>query len=188
VTAGDVVIDAAPAPCAFLIIGVPAAGKTTVAVELARRFPLAAHADDSVMNRMFVSGWREPRPEHDPEATRQIMLRARNSALLIDSFFAAGVIPVFDDVVIRRQHLDFYLRSIRSRPLHLVVLAPGPAAVAERDAGRDKHVAKTWEFLDEIMRRELAGAGIWIDSSAQTVAETVAEILARTGVRAGDSP
>jgi gluconate kinase len=178
----DIIIDLQPAPCAFLIIGIPGAGKTTVATALAERFPLAAHADDHVMNRMFVSGWREPAPDGDPEASRQILLRARNSALLMDSFFAAGVIPVFDDVVVRRSHLDFYLVSVRSRPLHVVVLAPRLEVVISRDAMREKHLAATWAFLDGELRAELAGAGVWIDSSDLTVAETVDLILTRTGV------
>lgn len=137
------------------------------------------------MNRMFVSGWREPTPEEDLEASRQILLRARNSALLMDSFFAAGVVPVFDDVVVRRSHLDFYLTSVTSRPLHVVVLAPRLETVRSRDAMRDKHLADTWAFLDKEMRTELAGIGVWIDSSGLTVAETVERILARTGVTAG---
>jgi predicted ATPase len=179
----DVVIDRAPAPCAFLITGIPGAGKTTVALALAARFPLAAHADDRVLSRLLVSGWRAPAPTGDAEADRQILLRARNSALLMDSFFAAGVIPVFDDVVVRRSHLDFYLRTIKSRPLHLVVLAPSLRTVAARDRGRDKQLGDTWMFLDQVLREELAGVGVWIDSTAQTVEETVEAILTSTGVR-----
>jgi hypothetical protein len=176
-------IDIGPAPAAFLVVGIPGSGKSTVATALGRRFPAAAHADDSVMSHMIVSGWRPPGPSADAEASRQILLRARNAALLMDSYFAAGFIPVFDDVVVRRSHLDFYLQSIRARPLHLVVLAPRPEVALARDGGRDKHVAAAWLHLDPVLRSELAGAGLWIDSSELTVEATVDAIIDGTGTR-----
>jgi hypothetical protein len=177
----DIDLDAHPAPCAFLITGVPGSGKTTVATALAMRFSLAAHADDDALISMIVSGSRPPATERDPEARRQILLRARNAALLIDSFAAAGVVPVFDDVVVRLSHLNYYRKMVRTRPFHLVVLAPDWGVALRRDRSRQKQVAEIWRHLDDVLRNELRGEGIWIDSSDLTVDETVDAILLQSG-------
>ncbi len=184
-------IDREPASIAFLLTGVPGAGKTTVARELAGRFERAAHVPADAIGAMVLAGNTPPRPPEDEggeagsveggEQDRQLLLRARNAARLCDSFFAAGFTPVLDDVVVHRLQLDHYLEQIRSRPLMLVVLAPRPEVVLERDAARERHkrgLAPEWDFLEAALRTDLDGAGLWIDSSDLSPAETVDAILA----------
>jgi gluconate kinase len=173
-------VDIQAAPAVYLIIGIPGSGKSTVSGALARRFQRGAHIEGDALQDLIVSGGRPPSPAHDPEADRQIFLRARNAALLADSFHAAGVTPVIDDVVVRRVHLGFYRDRIRGGPLNLVVLAPGPAVAAVRNLARDKTLTDDWSFLDTAMRAELTGEGHWVDNARQTVEETVDEILRRT--------
>jgi gluconate kinase len=176
----DIGLDPSPAACAFLITGIPGSGKTTVAQAMARRFLLAAQVDDDLMISMIVSGNQPPTNEGGRESTRQILLRARNAALLIDSFAAAGVVPVFDDVVVRRSHLDYYRERVKTRPFHVVVLAPSLEVALRRDSHREKHVAGVWAHLDAVLRDELSGEGIWVDSSNLTTGQTVDAILAKT--------
>jgi broad-specificity NMP kinase len=179
----DIRVDNRAAPCALLIIGIPGSGKTTAASVLARRFQVAAHVDDDVLQDMIVSGNHPPSADSDIEASRQILLRARNASLLIDSFAAAGVVPVFDDVVVRLSHLNYYRQNVKTKPFHVVVLAPNLGVALARDCGREKHVAETWRHLDAILRDELRGEDIWIDSSTLTVDETVDAILVQSGVQ-----
>jgi hypothetical protein len=63
---------------------------------------------------------------------------------------------------------------------HVVVLAPRPAAVAAREAGRAKKAYDSWtvETLDAGLRNDTPRIGLWLDTSDQTPAETVDEILA----------
>lgn len=91
---------------------------------------------------------------------------------------------MLDDVVVRRSHLDFYRRTLTAVPLHIVVLAPGPAVAWRRNQAREKALATDWSPLDEAMRSELAQQGTWIDNAAQTVEETVEAILSATGLAA----
>ncbi|MER5785450.1 AAA family ATPase [Streptomyces mobaraensis] len=173
------VVDTEPASDAYLVIGIPGSGKSSVSAALARRFPLGAHIEGDHIQELIVSGGHLPSPEEDLEADRQLLLRARNASVLARSFHAAGVVPVIDDVVVRRAHLDYYLEQLEGLPLHLIVLAPTADVVARRVAERDKVLADDWSFLDEAMRTELDGLGTWFDSSEMTLGETVDAILAK---------
>ncbi|GAA3122787.1 hypothetical protein GCM10020001_049190 [Nonomuraea salmonea] len=71
---------------------------------------------------------------------------------------------------------------IRSRPLYVIVLAPDPAAVARREAARAKSgYSGNWTIsqLDAALRDETPRIGLWLDTSHQTVEETVDEIIFR---------
>ncbi|MFC8505489.1 AAA family ATPase [Streptomyces sp. NPDC057411] len=171
-----------PAPGAVLLVGIPGSGKSTVAAALAARFDRAAHIEVDHLQELIVRGGHWPTPDGDPEADRQILLRARNGCLLADSYVTAGFLPVLDDVVVRRSHLDFYRAHVKAGPLHVVVLAPGPEKAWERNNARHKKLTTNWAFLDEAMREELAGEGVWIDNAEQTVEETVDAVLRATGL------
>ncbi|MBT2385952.1 AAA family ATPase [Streptomyces sp. ISL-11] len=173
------IVDTAPASDVFLVIGIPGSGKSSVSAGLARRFPLGAHIEGDRLQDLIVAGGHLPSPEADLEADRQLLLRARNASVLARSFHAAGVVPVIDDVVVRRAHLEFYREQLEDLPLRLIVLAPSADVVARRVAARDKVLADDWSFLDDAMRTELDGEGTWCDSSELTVDETVEAILAK---------
>ncbi|MFG3533211.1 AAA family ATPase [Streptomyces sp. NPDC047917] len=175
-------VDREPAAGAVLLTGIPGSGKSTVATALAGRFRMSAHIEVDALQQMIVSGGQWPSPTANAEADRQIFLRARNACLLADSFVRAGFIPVLDDVVVRRSHLDFYRTTLAAVPLHVVILAPGPAEAWRRNQAREKALATDWSPLDEAMRSELGEQGTWIDNAAQTVEETVEAILTATSL------
>ncbi|MET9514543.1 AAA family ATPase [Streptomyces sp. NPDC002994] len=175
-------VDREPAAGVVLLAGIPGSGKSTVAAALAARFARSAHIEVDALQELIVAGGRWPSWAKDEEADRQIFLRARNACLLADSFAAAGFLPVIDDVVVRRSHLDFYRGTLAGKPLHHVVLAPAPAVAWERNLARDKTLDTDWTPLDEAMRAELAGEGVWIDNAGQSVAQTVDTILSATGL------
>lgn len=172
------------APGTVLLSGIPGSGKSTVAAALAARFAMSAHIEVDELQDLIVRGCHWPTPDGDPEADRQIFLRARNAALLAGSFATAGFLPVVDDVVVRRSHLGFYRDQMTAGPLHVVFLAPGPDKAWERNNARHKRLTTNWAFLDEAMREELSGEGVWIDNARQTVDETVDAVLAATGLAA----
>jgi hypothetical protein len=88
--------------------------------------------------------------------------------------------------VILGEHLADMTAMICGRPLLVIVLAPQPAAIAAREATRDKTAYSTWavEQLDDVLRAQTPRLGLWLDTSSQTPAQTVDEILSRAWTEA----
>jgi adenylylsulfate kinase-like enzyme len=167
-------------PIAFLITGVPGAGKTTVSRALASRLERAVHLDCDELQRLVVSGLTWPGDDPPEEAELQLDLRARNAAALAANFLDAGFTVAIDEVVVGPRRLSMYQEALNPRPLELVVLAPPLEVALERDRLRpDRNVGDRWAHLDAEMREKLAGHGLWLDSGDLTVDETVDAILDR---------
>ncbi|MER6284320.1 AAA family ATPase [Streptomyces sviceus] len=163
-----------------LVTGVMAAGKSTVAQALAERLPRAAHVRGDVFRRMIVSGREEYAPGASGEAFAQLRLRYRLSAATADAYAEAGFTAVVQDVVLG-EDLTAYVGLVRTRPLYVVVLAPDAGTVAARETARTKTgYGPTWTVaaLDGVLRESTPPIGLWLDTSAQTPAQTVAAILA----------
>jgi cytidylate kinase len=165
-----------------LITGISAAGKSTVAELLARRFTLGVHLRGDVFRRMIVSGRQEMADPLTDEAKRQLRIRYRLGAMTADAYVDAGFSVVVQDVVLGSS-LATYAEMIRSRPLVVVALAPRPDVVARREAGRAKVAYRDGHFgiaaLDDGLRNGTPRIGLWLDTSDQTPEQTVDEIVAR---------
>ncbi|WP_371098409.1 AAA family ATPase [Streptomyces sanglieri] len=169
-----------PGPAVVLITGVMASGKSTVAQALAERLPRSVHVRGDVFRRMVVSGRAEMVPGAYEEAAAQLRLRYRLSAMTADAYAGEGWTAVVQDVVLGEE-LTRYVELVRTRPLYVVVLAPEPQAVAEREARRGKSgygAGWTVESLDRVLREETPRVGLWLDTSGQTVEESVDAVLA----------
>jgi chloramphenicol 3-O-phosphotransferase len=168
-----------------LITGIQAAGKSTVAQLLAERLDRSVHLRGDSFRRMVVSGRADMTPDPSEEAVRQLRLRYRLTAAVADEYFEAGFTVVAQDVVLG-EHLTEMTGRIRNRPLLVVVLAPRVEAVAAREAARAKNTYDEWTIaaLDNGLRAETPRIGLWLDTSDQTPAETVDEILARAWTEA----
>src|SRR5262245_15862933 len=120
-----------------LITGVSAAGKSTVAELLARRFDRGVHVRGDAFRRMITSGREDITAVPTDEAVRQLRLRYALGAAAADAFHAAGFAVVVQDVILG-EHLGEYVAAIGSRPLVVVMLAPSVDVVAERERARAK--------------------------------------------------
>ncbi|RDI47255.1 AAA family ATPase [Nocardia mexicana] len=166
----------------YLITGIQAAGKSTVAQALAERLPRSAHVRGDTYRRSVVSGSAEMSPDPSPEALAQLRLRHRLAAQVADGYAAEGFTAVLQDTVLG-ELLPYTIEQIRTRPLYVVVLAPRPEAIERREAGRGKKAYGTFTVadLDKVLHAETPRLGLWLDSSDLTVDQTVDEILARAG-------
>ncbi|GEM26154.1 hypothetical protein NS2_43930 [Nocardia seriolae NBRC 15557] len=164
----------------YVITGIQASGKSTVAQALAERFARSAHVRGDAFRRFVVGGREEMSPDPSAGAVAQLKLRHRLAAQVADGYAAAGFTAVVQDVVLGEM-LPYLIGEIRTDPLYVVVLAPDPAVVERREAGRAKNAYGTFTVadLDAGLRETTPRLGLWLDSSELTVAETVEAILRR---------
>jgi adenylate kinase family enzyme len=169
----------------WLVIGVQASGKSTVADLLARQFERSMHIRGGQFYRWAVNGWVHPWNEDSAEARRLLDLRYRLSALVANEYCNAGFTAVVQDNIYG-EDVRTWLRQVTVRPRYLVVLRPTVEVVRERDKTRRATAAKVAYRQGEVSIQELdelleatPKVGIWLDTSAQTPFETMREILER---------
>jgi chloramphenicol 3-O-phosphotransferase len=162
----------------IVITGAMAAGKSTVAELLALRLPASVHIRGDVFRKMVVNGRADMTPWPTADALAQLHLRYELAAATADRYAAAGFDAIVQDVIIGSELPDF-IRRIRSPRRYLIVLSPTVSALEWREHQRTKsgYVHFSPDVLDDILRRETARIGYWLDSSAQTPEETVEDIL-----------
>ncbi|MEU6827821.1 AAA family ATPase [Nocardia beijingensis] len=167
------------ASAVYLITGIQAAGKSTVAQALAERLPRSAHVRGDVFRRFVVSGRAEMSADPSPEALAQLRLRHSLAAATADAYADAGFTAVLQDVVLG-EFLPWTAELIVTRPLYVVVLVPRPEIVLAREAGRakDAYDEFTVAALDRVLREDTPRIGLWLDTSDLTVEQTVDRILA----------
>lgn len=166
-------------PGVVVVTGAMAAGKSTIAQALAERLPRAAHVRGDGFRRAIVSGRAAMEPPLSEDARAQLHLRHRLAAAVADAYAEAGFTAVVQDLYLGDDLLRF-LRGLTSRPVHLVVLAPQPDVLAARDRARVSAGYGAWS-AEEFHRMVVADTprlGLWLDTSAMTVEQTVERVLA----------
>ena len=156
-----------------------AAGKSTVAELLARRLPRSVHIRGDAFRTMIVNGRADMTPSPTRSATAQLHLRYDLAALTADRYAEEGFDAIVQDVIIGTELAEF-VKRIGSPDRYLVVLSPSVSVIEWREEQRVKagYVHFSPGALDDVLRRETAKIGYWLDSSAQTPDETVDDILA----------
>lgn len=167
-------------PVGFVITGVMAAGKSTVADLLAQRFDRGAHVRGDVFRKMIVSGRDPIAPTLGDEAMRQLDLRQRLAASAANDYWRDEFTVVLQDIYVGTA-LANVIGRLEISPLYVVVLSPQPDVVAAREHHRGKSGYHDWnvdQFCADFVR-ETPHVGLWLDTSDQTPEETVNEILNR---------
>jgi hypothetical protein len=179
----------------WIVSGVSASGKTTVAGLLAERFERCVVVEGDSLRSLVRRGAAPMTPDLDPEGLAQLELRHRAAARMADVYAEAGFTVVVEDILLGPS-LEPFLGELRSRPRRLVVLAPRSEVVAARNRGRGKdgYARFTVEQLDRALRHETPRLGLWLDSSDQDADATVEDVLRRQdeaecdGVRRAAAP
>lgn len=138
----------------FLVSGARVANTTAVGAALARSFERAVAIDGAVFDHMVVAGRDPYREPPRAEQLRQLFLRWSAAIATAETYQLEGFDAVISDTVLG-DHLEDFLDLVSPETLHLVVLLP--------------------ERLD----RRTPRWGLWVDSSEQTVDETVTTVLSR---------
>ena len=162
----------------IVVTGAMAAGKSTVADLLAIRLPKSVHIHGDVFRRMVVNGRADMTPNPSPDAIGQLNLRYDLAAMAADRYAEEGYDVIVQDVILGKDLADF-VKRIETPERYLVVLSPSVSAMEWREEQRSKdgYVHLSPGALDDVLRRETAQIGYWLDSSTQTPDETVDDIL-----------
>src|SRR5215469_8713156 len=133
------VVSAAWGQRLLVVTGIMAAGKSTIARLLATQFQRGVHVEADTLQRMIVSGgvWVDQPGEPSGEAACQLRLRLHHLCQLGRSFYSAGFSVVLDDIIIGERWSELQ-DELDGLPYTLIVLAPSPPIVRQRDLKRDK--------------------------------------------------
>ena len=166
-------------PQFYLITGVMASGKSTVAEHLARSLEPCAHVRGDTFRRMIVSGRREMGEKPEAEALRQYALRCDLAAQTARAYFQAGFSVVLQDNYYGRA-LPEMLERLRGLPVRVVRLCPRPEVVEqrERERGKTGYAHFSVRALCADFLRETPALGLALDNSEETPQQTAARILA----------
>jgi gluconate kinase len=164
----------------FVISGVSASGKSTVARLLAERFERGVCVPGDTIRAMIASGRVDVRPDSGPEALRQLTLRYAGALRVADVFLHGGFDVVVEDVIIGPVLRDF-LGLVPVPEFHLVFLDPDTAAIERRERERDRiaYGPGRWSVggLQAVLREETDRIGLWLDTTRQSAEQTVEAIL-----------
>jgi hypothetical protein len=170
----------------WLVVGVQAAGKSTIADLLARQFERGVHIRGGEFYRWAVRGWVHAGDTRADEARRLLDLRYRLAALAADEYCQAGFCAVVQDNMFGPD-VTRWLESVTARPRHLVVLRPSVPTVRRREQERRAAIGKIAYRPGEFSAADLDSflaqtprIGLWLDTSALTPAQTVQHILGRS--------
>ncbi len=165
----------------FVISGVSASGKSTVARLLAERFECGVCVPGDAIRAMIASGRVDMRPDAAAEALRQLALRYAGALAVADVFLNGGFDVVVEDVIIGPILRDF-LGLVPVPEFHLVFLDPDAAAIERRERERDRiaYGPGRWSVggLQAVLREETDRIGLWLDTTRQSAEQTVEAILA----------
>jgi chloramphenicol 3-O-phosphotransferase len=168
----------------FVISGVSASGKTTVARLLAQRFERGVFVEGDVIREMVVSGRAEMRPDPGAEALRQLALRYAGALAVAGVYLSGGFDVVVEDVIIGAI-LPEFLGMVPVPEFHLVFLDPDAAAIQQREQERDRiaYGPGQWSVggLQAVLREETDRIGLWLDTTGQSAEQTVDAILSDLG-------
>lgn len=162
----------------FVITGVMAAGKSTVAQLLAQRFSRSVHVRGDAFRTMIVNGRDPIEPPLDDEALGQLDLRQRIAANVANEYWREEFTIVMQDIY-AGPALSNVIGRLEISPLYVIVLIPRPDVVAQRERDRVKSGYLSWDveqFCTDFAN-ETSHVGLWLDTSDQTPDETVEEIL-----------
>lgn len=162
----------------YLITGVMASGKSTVAEMLASKMEKGVHLRGDVFRRMIVSGRAEMSEQPSNEAILQLHLRYRLAADAAKTYYDNEFSVVLQDNYYGEEIFRI-LDMLKDYPVHIIVLCPNVETVKKREKMRGKvgYTGFTVEALYVDFMKETPKIGFWMDTSEQSPEQSVEDIL-----------
>ena len=162
----------------YLITGLMASGKTTVAQLLAERLEKAVHLHGDVFRRMIVSGRQEMCENPPKEAFEQLYLRYQLTAEVAKGYYDHGFSVIMQDNYYGPA-LAHMLEFMGDYPVQVIVLCPDCETIRQRESERSKcgYIGFEIEPLYASFMADTPRIGLWIDNTDLTAQQTVDRIL-----------
>lgn len=163
----------------YVVTGAMASGKSTVAQALSERFERSVHLRGDIFRKMIVHGAVEMGPDLDADARAQLSLRQDIAVAAIRLYAQAGFTVVYQDILVG-DDLERVAASLAELAPRVVMLAPSPAILAERDAARHKQgygPGFPLEVLANAIDATPDDLGLKLDTSHMSAQETVDAIM-----------
>lgn len=167
----------------YLITGVMASGKSTVAELLASKMKKGVHLRGDVFRKMIVSGRADMSTQPSDEAVRQLHLRYCLAADAAKTYYDNGFSVVLQDNYYGEE-ISCIVDMLKGYPIHVIVLCPNVETVKKREAMRGKvgYTGFTVENLYADFINKTPRIGFWLDTSEQSPEQSVENILLHFGV------
>jgi chloramphenicol 3-O-phosphotransferase len=164
----------------YIITGIMASGKSTIAQLLAEKTDYSVHVRGDEFRRAIISGRAEVTMNPSEESAKQLLLRYKLAAHVAECYYSEGFTTIVQDNYLGNE-ANYFINCFSLSPVYLITLCPSVQAVASREALRNKTGYIHWnvEALNETLINDNPKIGLWIDSSNQTPEETIAEIYSR---------
>ena len=164
-------------PFICLITGPAGSGKSSVSSALAKKFERSAVIEVDKLKAMVVGGHVRPWP-YTEEVDLQLSLAAQNAYDIALNFLDKGF-NVFIDDVVGRKLLEQYSEYFKDKNFKAFLLLPSIESLLKRfdDRGDNKELRERTMDLHKSFsdKKDILSWQI-IDSSTQTLEDTVAEI------------
>jgi predicted kinase len=162
----------------YLITGVMASGKSTVAELLASKIEESVHLRGDIFRTMIVSGRAEMSAQPSDEAVRQLHLRYRLATDAAKTYYDNGFSVILQDNYYGEE-LSRVLDMLGDRRVHVIVLCPNVETVRKRETLRGKvgYIGFTPEALYADFIKKTPKIGFWLDTSEQSPNQSAEDIL-----------
>jgi chloramphenicol 3-O-phosphotransferase len=155
-----------------------------------QRFPRGVHLPVDEFRKLVVSGISHPVPKWTDETARQFGLARAAATDVARRYAQAGFAVAIDDVILHEPAILEMLDGLAGLTVHRVLLRPPVETALARNQTRN---SKSFDpsILEDTIRMlsgvyaeiDFAAAGWYVvDNARQTVEETAADVLKRTGV------
>ena len=173
----------------MLITGPPGSGKTTIAREIAQRFPKSIHIQVDHLREMMVNGIKLPDNDQTEESNQQFQL-ARSTAIYMAQLYAEqNMFVIIDDLCVPEEFAAQYTMLFEDPTVERILLLPTAEALIERLRKRcgalDEILIECVPWLYGFLEPMPKDSWIVLDSRDWTVEQTVAKVLACIGVSPG---
>lgn len=165
----------------YIITGIMASGKSTIAEALARKLEKSVHVHGDIFRKMIKNGREEMSENPSEEALSQLDMRYEITAQVVKDYFDNGFNVVVQDNYLG-ERLSYFINLLEEYPVKLIVLCPDIKTIEKRELARNKTGYKGFsvEGLYNMFMETTPRIGFWLDNSNITIEETVEEILKKS--------